>query len=176
MKSLYSPEQRSADLDKEERLLKNDNDKINNLSKKLKKGLPDNEYNKIIDDINKADKKRKKRIEKIKKIKIGKIKKIKEDKSKKGNIEKVDVDEIMELFYPPQKRSANFEGNIEKVDVEEIMELLYPPEQRKADLDTEEMLLKIDNDNISNLNKKLKKDLPDDEFNKIVDDINELDK
>ena len=38
MKSLYSPEQRSADLDKEERLLKNDDDKINNLSKRLKKG------------------------------------------------------------------------------------------------------------------------------------------
>ena len=77
MKSLYSPEQRSADLDKEERLLKNDNDKINNLSKKFKKGLPDNEYNKIIDDINKIDQKRKERIDKINKIKTGKIKKMK---------------------------------------------------------------------------------------------------
>ena len=51
------------------------------------------------------------------------------------------------------------------------MELFYPPERRKADLDIEEMLLKIDNDNISKLNKKFEKDLPDDEFNKIVDDI-----
>ena len=33
---------------------------------KLKKDLPDDEYNEIIDDINKLDKSRKKRIEKIK--------------------------------------------------------------------------------------------------------------
>ena len=67
--SLYPLERISADLDIEEMLLKIDNDKINNLSKKLKKGLPANEYNEIIDDINKLDKNRKKRIEKIKKTK-----------------------------------------------------------------------------------------------------------
>ena len=39
------------------------------LVKKLRKGLPVNEYNEIIDDINKLDKSRKKRIEKNKKIK-----------------------------------------------------------------------------------------------------------
>ena len=50
-------------------LLKIDNDKINDLIKKLKNGLPLNKYNEIIDDINKLDKSRKKRIEKIKKIK-----------------------------------------------------------------------------------------------------------
>ena len=69
MKSLYPPERISADLNIEEMLLKIDNDKINDLSKKLKKDLPDDEYNEIIDDINKLDKSRKKRIEKIKKIK-----------------------------------------------------------------------------------------------------------
>ena len=53
---------------------------------------------------------------------------------------------------------------------------LYLPEQRKADLDIEEMLLKIDNDKISNLSKKLKKGLPDDEYNEIIDNINEIDK
>ena len=56
------------------------------------------------------------------------------------------------------------------------MKSLYPPERRKADLDIEEMLLKNYNDNISNLNKKLKKDLPDDEYNEIIDDVNKLDK
>ena len=65
MKSLYPPERKKADLDIEEMLLKIDNDKINNLSKKLKTGLPVNEYNEIIDDINKLDKSRNKRIEKI---------------------------------------------------------------------------------------------------------------
>ena len=69
MKSLYPPERKKADLDIEEMLLKIDNDKINNLSKKLKTGLPVNEYNEIIDDINKLDKSRNKRMEKIKKIK-----------------------------------------------------------------------------------------------------------
>ena len=69
MKSLYPPERKKADLDIEEMLLKIDNDKINNLSKKLKTGLPVNEYNEIIDDINKLDKSRNKKIEKIKKIK-----------------------------------------------------------------------------------------------------------
>ena len=59
--SLYPLERISADLDIEEMLLKIDNDKINNLSKKLKKGLPANEYNEIIDDINKLDKNRKKK-------------------------------------------------------------------------------------------------------------------
>ena len=114
-------------------LLKIDNDKISNLSKKLKNKLSADEYNEIIDDINKIDKKRKERLEKIKKIK-GKeniFKKGKEDKSEKGNIKKVDVDKIMELFYPPEQRSANFEeedksekGNIEKVGVDKIMDLL----------------------------------------------------
>ena len=69
MESLYPPERISADLDIEEILLKTDNDKINNLSKKLKIGLPVNEYNEIIDDVNKLDKSRKKRIKKIKKTK-----------------------------------------------------------------------------------------------------------
>ena len=69
MESLYPPERISADLDIEGILLKIDNDKINNLSKKFKKGLPVNEYNEIIDDINKLDTSSKKRIEKIKKIK-----------------------------------------------------------------------------------------------------------
>ena len=50
-------------------LLKIDNDKISNLSIKLKNKLSADEYNEIIDDINKIDKKRKERIEKIKKIK-----------------------------------------------------------------------------------------------------------
>ena len=59
---------------------------------------------------------------------------------------------------------------------DQIMKSLYPPERRKADLDIEEMLLKNYNDNISNLNKKLKKDLPDDEYNEIIDDVNKLDK
>ena len=59
MKSLYPPERISADLNIEEMLLKIDNDKINDRSKKLKKGLPVNEYNEIIDDINKLDKSRK---------------------------------------------------------------------------------------------------------------------
>ena len=40
-------------------LLKIDNDKISNLSKKLKNKLSADEYNEIIDDINKIDKKRK---------------------------------------------------------------------------------------------------------------------
>ena len=61
MESLYPPERISADLGIEEILLKIDNDKINNLSKKLKKGLPVNEYNEIIDDIKKLDKSRKKK-------------------------------------------------------------------------------------------------------------------
>ena len=61
MESLYPPERISADLGIDEILLKIDNDKINNLSKKLKKGLPVNEYNEIIDDINKLDKSRKKK-------------------------------------------------------------------------------------------------------------------
>ena len=65
MQSLYPSERISADLDIEEILLNIDNDKINNLSKKLKKGLPVNEYNEIIDVINKLDKSRKKIIEKI---------------------------------------------------------------------------------------------------------------
>ena len=50
-------------------LLKIDNDKSSNLSKKLKNKLSADEYNEIIDDINKIDKKRKERIEKIKKNK-----------------------------------------------------------------------------------------------------------
>ena len=69
MESLHPPERRKADLDIGEMLLKIDNDKISNLSKKFKKGLPDDEYNEIIDNINKIDNKRKERIEKIKKIK-----------------------------------------------------------------------------------------------------------
>ena len=110
-------------------LSKIDNDKISNLSKKLKKGLPVNEYNEIIDDINKLDKSRKKRIEKIKKRK--------ENIFKKGQIEKANVDEIMKLFYPPEQRSANLDeedkfnevdkskkGRIEKVNIDEIMDLL----------------------------------------------------
>ena len=68
-KPLYSPERRKADLDIEEMLLKIDNDKIINLSKKLKNKLSADEYNEIIDDFNKIDKKRKERIEKIKKNK-----------------------------------------------------------------------------------------------------------
>ena len=59
------------------------------------------------------------------------FKKGKEDKSEKGNIKKVDVDKIMELFYPPEQRIANFEeedksekGNIKKVDVNKIVDLL----------------------------------------------------
>ena len=42
---------------------------------------------------------------------------------------------------------------------------LYSPERRKADLDIEEMLLKTDNDKISNL----------DEYNEIIDDNNKID-
>ena len=57
IESLYPSEPRKADLDIEKMLLKTDNNKINNLSKKLKTGLPVNEYNEIIDDINKLDKK-----------------------------------------------------------------------------------------------------------------------
>ena len=100
---MYSLERRKSDLDIEEILLKIDNDKISNRSKKLKNKLSADEYNEIIGDIIKIDKKRKERIEKIKKIKG------KEGKSEKGNIKKVDVDKIMELFYPPEQRSANFE-------------------------------------------------------------------
>ena len=95
-------------------LLKIDNDKISNLSKKLKNKVSADEYNEIIDDINKIDKKRKERIEKNKKIK-GKeniFKTGKEDKSEKGNIKKVDVDKIMELFYPPERRIANLRKKI----------------------------------------------------------------
>ena len=106
---LYSPERRKADFDIEEMLLEIDNDKISNLSKKLKNKLSADEYNGIIDDINKIDKYRKERIEKIKKIKENIFKKGKEDKNEKGNIKKVDVDKIMELFYPPEQRIANFE-------------------------------------------------------------------
>ena len=62
---LYSPERRKADLDIEEMLLEIDNDKISNFSKKLKNKLSADEYNEIIDDINKIDKERKERIEKI---------------------------------------------------------------------------------------------------------------
>ena len=105
---LYSPERRKADLDIEEMLLKIDNDKVSNLSKKI-------------------------------------FKKGKEDKSEKENIKKVDVDKIMELFYPPEQRIANFEeedknenGNIKKVDVDKIMELFYPPEQRIANFEEED--------------------------------------
>ena len=129
MESLYPPERRKAGLDIEEMLLKIDNDKISNLSKKLKKGLPDDEYNEIIDDINKIDKKRKER--------IGKIKKVKENIFKKEKIEEANVDEIMELFYPPEQRSANLDaedkfnevdkskkGRIKKVNIDEIMDLL----------------------------------------------------
>ena len=86
---LYSLERRKADLDTEKMLLDVDNDKISNLSKKFKNKLSNDEYIKIIDDINKIDKKRKERIEKIKKIK-----------------------ENMELFYPPEQRIANFEEKI----------------------------------------------------------------
>ena len=68
-KPLYSPERRKADLDIEEMLLKTDNDKISNLD----------EYNEIIDDINKIDEKRNERIEKIRKIKENIFKKGKED-------------------------------------------------------------------------------------------------
>ena len=46
-------------------LLEIDNDKISNLSKKLKNKLSADEYKKIMDDVNKIDKKRKERIEKI---------------------------------------------------------------------------------------------------------------
>ena len=56
---LYSPKRRKADLDIEEMLLENDNDKISNLNRKLKNKLSADEYNEIIDDINKIDKKRK---------------------------------------------------------------------------------------------------------------------
>ena len=89
---LYSPEGRKADLDIEKMSLKIDNDKISNLSKKLKNKLSADEYNEIIDDINKIDKKRKERIEKIKKKKKkGKqniFKKGKEDKSEKWKYKK----------------------------------------------------------------------------------------
>ena len=46
-------------------LLEIDNDKISNLSKKLKNKLSADEYKEIMDDVNKIDKKRKERIEKI---------------------------------------------------------------------------------------------------------------
>ena len=48
MESLYPPERISADLDIEEILLKIDNDKINNLSKQLKKELPVNNIMKLL--------------------------------------------------------------------------------------------------------------------------------
>ena len=53
---------------------------------------------------------------------------------------------------------------------------MYSPERRKADLDIEDMLLKIDNDKISYLSKKLKNKLSADEYNEIIDDINKIDK
>ena len=130
---LCSPERRKADLDIEEMLLEIDNDKINNISKKLKNKLSADEYSEIIDDINKIDKKRKERIDKIKKLK-GKeniFKKGKENKSEKGNIKRVNVDKIMELFYPTEEKIAKFEeedknekGNIKKVNVDKMMDLL----------------------------------------------------
>ena len=134
---LYSPERRKADLDIEEMLLEIDNDKISNLSKKLKNKLSADEYNKIIDDIKKI------------KGKENVFKKGKEDKSEKGNIKKVDIDKIMELFYPPEQRIANFEeedksekGNIEKFDVDKIMELFYPPEHRIANFERKKIKVK----------------------------------
>ena len=53
---------------------------------------------------------------------------------------------------------------------------LYSPERRKADLDIEEILLKMDNDKVGNLSKKLKNKLSADEYNEIIDDINKIDK
>ena len=154
---LYSPERRKADVDIEEMLLKIDDDKISNLSKKLKNKLSADEYNEIIDDINKIDKKRKERIEKSKKIKG------KEDKSEKGNIKKVDVDKIMELFYPPEQRIPNFEEedksekeNIKKGDVDKIMKLFYLPEQRIPNFEEDDKsekgnIKKVDVDKIMDL-------------------------
>ena len=53
---------------------------------------------------------------------------------------------------------------------------MYSPERRKADLDIEEILLKIDNDKVGNLSKKLKNKLSADEYNEIIDDIDKIDK
>ena len=57
------------------------------------------------------------------------------------------------------------------------IKLLYPSSDRIRDeINIEEHLLRIDNDKTDTLNKKLKKKLSIDEYNKIVDDINKLNK
>ena len=60
-----SLERRKADVNIEKMLLEIHDDKIKNLREKLKNKLSADEYNEIIDDINKIDKKRKERKEKI---------------------------------------------------------------------------------------------------------------
>ena len=71
---------------------------------------------------------------------------------KMGLIKKREIDK--DKNREPTKKTRTNEAKSFK---DQIRESLYPLEQISADLDIEEMLLKIDNDKINNLSKKLKK-------------------
>ena len=134
--------------------IKNTYDNINYLQNKLLDAKDYDERNRILNDIDLAKKNIPKKEKELYYLKMGLIKKREIDKE-------------------PTKKTRTDEA---RPFSDQIMKSSYPPERISADLNIEEMLLKIDNDKINNLIKKLKKGLPVKEYNEIIDDINKLDK
>ena len=138
--------------------IKNSYDSINYLQNKLFDAKNYDERNKILNDIDRVKKNIPKKGKELNNLKMGLIKKREIDKDKNKE---------------PTKKARTDEAKSFK---DQIMQSLYPPERISADLDIEEILLNIDNDKINNLSKKLKKGLPVNEYNEIIDVINKLDK